>query len=193
MGNNFPPAAIMAEIDLVGAVTIPDFLGKSLCRRLLAESKVLTYSSEEPVVGKYNVRQNFSAAVANTQIFDEFRITLQSYLNTMCAVVRPNPLSEYIAFNEMRIQRYEPSSLGIGIHRDGKSFVNLIAVLVLEGKGDFCVCVDRELNGIRSLRNEPGDLILMRGPGFFKSTVQPFHLVRNITERRTTLGLRQKK
>jgi hypothetical protein len=43
------------------------------------------------------------------------------------------------------------------------------------------------------LPNAPGDLILLRAPGFMGSDVRPFHGVAEIAEQRTTFALRQQK
>ena len=68
-----------------------------------------------------------------------------------------------------------------------------MCVFVLEGMGRFCLCDDRDGKNSRAVRNDPGDLILMRAPGFAGADIQPFHFVDRIVRRRTSFALRQKK
>jgi hypothetical protein len=55
--------------------------------------------------------------------------------------------------------------LGISPQRVSARSVNLIAVIVLEGKGRFSVCRDRDGRDAVDLPNAPGDLILLRRRG----------------------------
>ena len=63
---------------------------------------------------------------------------------------------------------------------------------MMTGKAEFALCADRSGANPRFLDTAPGNVILMRSPGFFSSNFQPFHFVRNITEERIVFGLRQK-
>ena len=97
-----------------------------------------------------------------------------------------------LEFNEMSLQLYEKDSIGITPHKDGKSRINLIAVLILKGKADYALCDDRSGSNPQYLDTTPGNVILLRGPGFMGSKHQPFHFVKNVTEKRIVFGLRQR-
>ncbi len=92
--------------------------------------------------------------------------------------------------NNLFLFRHGESEGNVAPHCDGKSCINLISLIILEGQGNFCTCANREGNNSVPIRNAPGDLLLMRGPGFLASDIQPFHFVNNITVRRTSFGLR---
>jgi hypothetical protein len=99
----------------------------------------------------------------------------------------PTPL----CFDGSALHRYPPGLLGISPHRDSARSVNLIAIFVLEGRGRFFVCRDRDGRDAVDLPNAPGDLILLRAPGLMGADVRPFHGVADIAEQRTTFALRQ--
>ena len=92
----------------------------------------------------------------------------------------------------MSLQKYDQNSIGITPHKDGKSRINLICVFNLVGKAEFALCDDRSGSNPKFLDTTPGNVIILRAPGFFHSTYQPFHFVRNITEERIVFGLRQR-
>jgi hypothetical protein len=66
-----------------------------------------------------------------------------------------------------------------------------VCLFILEGKGRFFICQDRSGSGAREIPNQPGEVLLMRAPGFLGSQERPFHLVREIQEPRYVFGLRQ--
>jgi len=92
------------------------------------------------------------------------------------------------------LQRYEEESIGITPHKDGLSYISLVCVFVIGGQGNFYVCSDRSGNNPIEIDASPGNVILMRAPGFLGSEDgRPFHYVTNIREPRYTFGLRQKR
>ena len=99
----------------------------------------------------------------------------------------PTPLT----FTELRLQKYEKDSIGITPHREGKSKINLLCLFILKGKGVFGLCDDRAGSNTQLFDAPPGNVIIMRAPGFMGSDYQPFHFVRDIKEERITFGLRQ--
>jgi hypothetical protein len=104
------------------------------------------------------------------------------------------PFETALNFNSMVLQRYEEGSLGITPHKDGLSYINLVCVFVIGGRGRFYVCSDRSGRDAKEVAASPGNVILMRAPGLFGAEDnRPFHYVTEIEETRYTFGLRQKK
>jgi len=62
---------------------------------------------------------------------------------------------------------------------------------VLAGAGRFLDSADRAGRAAREVPAPPGQLLLMRAPGFNGRNDRPFHAVREITAERSILGLRQ--
>jgi len=93
-------------------------------------------------------------------------------------------------FNDLIVQRYPAGCRGISPHRDHARYVVVVAILVLSGDGEFCVCQDRSGGTAVEISARPGDLVLMRAPGLRGAGPRPFHLLRNVTRCRRTVGLR---
>jgi alkylated DNA repair dioxygenase AlkB len=94
--------------------------------------------------------------------------------------------------NEIGVTRYRPGSLGITPHLDGKWYRRLVAVVTVYGRSRFAVCRTREGGVIVEWRAGPGDLVLMRAPGFGgMRDGRPFHLAEGPTRgMRCSLGVR---
>ncbi|MBI2486575.1 MAG: hypothetical protein HYW01_06385 [Deltaproteobacteria bacterium] len=93
----------------------------------------------------------------------------------------------------MVLQKYEKGSIGITPHRDGLSYINLVCIFNIGGRGKFFICSDRFGKDAREIDASPGKVVFLRAPGFFGSKDRPFHFVTDIQETRYTFGLRQKK
>lgn len=171
---------------------MPDVLSVSLRKALLTELSSYHMEKAPEEVGRYRVRQNFRCLTnfRRGSLFLTLRDGLEDWLNTAFAKRYPHHLSRPLHFTDAVVQTYDTSDVGISPHRDGARYGNLIVIAVLEGAARFCVCADREGRHAAQLRNDPGDLILMRAPGYLGEDVQPFHFVDRITARRSTFALR---
>jgi hypothetical protein len=96
-------------------------------------------------------------------------------------------------FTNAALNRYPPGPLGLSPHRDSARSINLVAIFVLRGCGRFIVCQDRTGRDAVDLSNAPGDLLLLRAPGFLSTEDRPFHAVLDIIEERLTFALRQRR
>ena len=67
--------------------------------------------------------------------------------------------------NEISVQRYEPGSIAIESHRDNIRYRRLVAILTTAGRARFRVLETREGSVLAEWTPEPGDLVLLRGPG----------------------------
>ena len=97
---------------------------------------------------------------------------------------------EVFKFNDLIVQYYPPQSSGITAHRDNVRYRWVIAILILSGNGDFCTCKNRQGEGAKTIRTNPGDLLLMAGSGLAGEALGPLHFMRNVTQKRRTIGLR---
>jgi hypothetical protein len=66
----------------------------------------------------------------------------------------------------LHIQRYEPGSEGITVHRDQRSFLRLISIFSFGAPATFQLYRDREGTVRHSFEVASGDLLLLRAPGF---------------------------
>ena len=187
---------ILEELSSAGATSV-SILDEDFRIALLKEAEGCHYRPEDETVGSGDrlVRQevssfeNFSAESRYVLLKDSF----QELLEWSLAKLESCPFEAALSFNSMVLQRYEEGSIGITPHRDGSSFINLVCVFVIDGRGRFYVCSDRSGRDARDVDVSPGNVIVMRAPRLFSSEDnRPFHYVTDIREMRYTFGLRQK-
>ena len=195
--TNLNTDSILEELLSVGATSIR-LLEENFRVALLEEAEDYDYQPEDEIVGSGDsvVRQQVSS-------FDVFtdhsgyvllKESFQDLLEQRMTQLEAYPLETALGFNSMVLQRYEEGSLGITPHRDGLSYVNLVCVFIIGGRGRFYVCSDRSGRDAKEVDASPGNVIFMRAPGLFEAEDnRPFHYVSQIEETRYTFGLRQKK
>ncbi|MEI6864065.1 MAG: hypothetical protein WCK46_01700 [Candidatus Adlerbacteria bacterium] len=180
------------DIKKYGAGTVPDFLKPDVRCNLLLELSQHAMVRQPAEWGPHKVKQALKMVglLPDGSMFLQVRDELAEWLNDKFSTVFPNHLSRPLCFTEMSVQTYDPGPVGVEPHYDGVSVINLIALLVLEGNGQFCTCEDRVGTITHPIRNEPGDLLLMRGPGFLGSPQQVLHRINNIAVKRTVVVFR---
>ncbi len=195
--TNLNIGRILEELSSVGATSVK-LLDADFRLALLEEAEGYVYQPEDEIVGSGDriVRQQVSS-------FDGFpedsgyvllKDPFQNLLERSLAEVEAYPFETALRFNSILLQRYEEDSLGITPHKDGLSYINLVCVFVIGGRGRFYVCSDRSGNDSIEIDASPGNVIFMRAPGFLGSEDnRPFHYVTDIREPRYTFGLRQKR
>ena len=95
--------------------------------------------------------------------------------------------------NEVGVTHYVPDSIGITPHKDGKWHRRVVVVATVYGRAPFAICGSRDPEDIVARWiSEPGDLVLMRGPGLAGARDgRPFHLVEGPRRgERLSLGIR---
>jgi hypothetical protein len=156
--------------------------GFRAARARVGEGNRLVYQRME-VCGHFPAGSLFHVLSAAFQkIWDDFQAQDSS-----------NPFEERLLFNDLMLQRYSVGEMGITPHRDRTAYRNLVCLFVLEGEGRFYICDDRSGRGAREILHAPGDVLLMRAPGFLGSTERPFHYVRDIQSPRYVFGLRHQR
>src|SRR5215218_2661941 len=183
MGDFFLPrnldiASILKELSSLGA-TSTKILDEDSRVALLKEAQDYNYEPEDEVVGSgYILLKN----------------SFQDLLEQRLAQSGTYPFEMALSFNSIVLQRYEEGSIGITPHKDGLSYINLVCVFVIGGQGSFYVCSDRSGKDSIEIDASPGNVILMRAPGFLGcEDERPCHYVTDVRESRYTFGLRQKR
>ena len=187
---------ILEKLSTVGAASVK-ILNEGFRKSLLEEAECYTYEPEDEVVGTGDkiVRQQLSSFedLPEDSKYNLLKHSFQSFLDEYLTLIKPYPFETRLAFNSAVLQRYEGGSIGITPHRDGLSYINLVCLFVIEGQGRFFTCSDRSGRDSVEIDASPGNVILVRAPGFLFSKERPFHYVNNIQERRYVFGLRQKR
>jgi hypothetical protein len=160
---------------------------------LLEEARGLRYRQARPIVGNGDaaVYQDFDLT---TEIPAEGALMALSrgvgrLIGEALAAMRAAPLSHF-EINDHIVQRYPAGCEGMSPHRDHIRYTGLVALVMLGGAARFRVCDDRAGTGARDIPFAPGDLLLMRAPGFQGRGDRPFHAVRDVAAERYIIGLR---
>jgi hypothetical protein len=188
---------ILGELSSVGATSVR-LLEENFRLALLKEAQDYDYEPEDEVVGSGDrvVRQQISSfdGLPEDSGYVLLKNSFQDLLERSLEKLEAYPFETALNFNSMVLQRYEEGSLGITPHKDGLSYINLVCVFMIGGRGRFYVCSDRSGRDAKEVDASPGNVILMRAPGLFGAEDnRPFHYVTEIEETRYTFGLRQKK
>lgn len=98
-----------------------------------------------------------------------------------------------IMFDSAIIQYYALSKMrhpyAIPPHYDHKGFVEIVAIVLVEGEPLFFTAKDKFGNAETEVDAKPMDIILMRGYGFNGRDSRPIHYVKKIRERRGRTSL----
>jgi hypothetical protein len=194
IAERFDIRCILADLTRPGASAIP-CLREEHRRALLREARRCRYRPGAEVIGSGQrvVRQQLAIAeeMPAGGPFHALRDEFQSFLASLLSELEVYPFESPLGFDELVLQRYEPGSIGITPHRDRMSYVNLVCLFNLEGRARFWITQDRAGRAPQPIDASPGNVILMRAPGFKAAGGRPFHCVGDIEERRYVLGLRQ--
>ena len=101
-----------------------------------------------------------------TGAFDQVATQLETGL-FRASVDLPNPpLSEAFNLADFAIQHYPVGARGIGIHRDGMKYRQIVVIITLEGASRLFTCADRQGRAKRRIDDRPGRLVLLSADGF---------------------------
>jgi hypothetical protein len=189
----FDLTEVIRTLSRVGAVTVPGVLRDTERQRLIEQTVRLPFTDQPAVVGSYDVQQHYAAMTefALGSVFRQLWDAFQTLLEQQVARLPCSPFASPLRFTNAALHRYPPGPLGLSPHRDSARSINLVAIFVLRGRGRFIVCQDRTGRGAVDLPNAPGDLLLLRAPGFLNTEDRPFHAVLDIFDERLTFVLRQ--
>ena len=70
-----------------------------------------------------------------------------------------------ISFNDIAAQTYKKGSTGIGIHRDGLRYRDLVLIICLTGRSELFTADNREGMNSQIVDDTPGRLVMMSGTG----------------------------
>lgn len=192
----FDAAKVVAQLKEKNGCSFP-VLSESYRQALLEEAEMYDsseegYAKQDEIVGPAKVREQLWVVkkLFSGSLFHRLRDEFQGVFRTQ---LRDAPFNTPLNLNELVLQRYDAGSMGITPHRDFIQNVNLIAIFVLAGKARFALCDDRKGTNLVDLDTTPGNVILMRAPGFLGSDFRPFHTIFDVQERRVVCAIRELK
>lgn len=190
----FPLAQVAAELRRTGVSVLP-LLSERFRQELLAETQCYRFRRARSMIGEGANRVEQRMAVCtdlrSDSLYPYLSACFQELFDTAVERSRRSPFDGTVIFNDYMLQRYTVGELGISPHRDRTAYRHLICLFVIAGYGRFYVCDDRTGGGAREIVNAPGDVIIMRAPGFDRSNERPFHYLVDIRSTRYVFGLRQ--
>lgn len=193
--DDFDITKILEDLSSIGSTSVR-ILNEDFRMALLKEAEGCTYNPEEEIVGSKDriVRQQMGSFnnFSDRSNYILLKNSFQAWFDGCVAELDNYPFETPLSFNSMVLQRYEKGSLGITPHRDGLSYINLVCVFRIGGRGRFFLCSDSSGRDVRQINAPLGNVVLIRAPGFFGSKDRPVHYVTDIQETRYTFGLRQK-
>jgi hypothetical protein len=141
------------------------------------------------VVGSNNVQQRVSSIsmFENDNPITKLRTEVNTLLNKELGHLFATPLD----LNVQELVRYNTGSIGITPHIDPIKSINLVVIVVLQGKGCLCRCKNREGDDPVEIPSEHGNIILLRAEGFSLHNNRPFHYINNIEQERYVIVFRQ--
>ena len=177
----------------LAAVSIPFFSPDEIAG-LIRYTQTLQYRTARQMVGN-GVHQDFQICLPAPRraAMDQLATMLEASLLEI-STDRPGLFAGQITFNDLAVQHYLPGSKGIGIHRDGARYRNLVCIVTLAGQSRFLIAGDRQGTHLSVLDDSPGNLVLLAAPGFAgldDPKKRPLHAVDQVTSGRLSLGLRQ--
>ncbi len=168
------------------------FLSSEERTKLLAIAEKQTYKTSDPLPEKSLVREDLSYCEVNQESLP-FRATadrIAQFLSEMESQVGHKLFQDIFTNKEVVLQKYGMGSIGITPHRDEKRNRGLVCIIPLKGSAKLALCDDRAGTNAMPVDTTPGNLILLRAPGYMGMTVRPMHFVSDITEERIVLGVR---
>lgn len=191
-GKCFTPKKLgmhLSDIQNNHVTTIPDFLKDEPRQQMLTALETLAWKQAAHETGKHRIKQDYEY-IGNLSGIPIFAKVAEELTRILTHNASPTYIPEVFTLNDLTVQRYRKTEQGISPHRDSSHFRGVIALLVLEGEGEFFLCDDREGNNPRAIENRAGDLLLLRAPSFAGSDVQPYHYVGKVLQSRTSFALR---
>ncbi len=182
-------AAAMEETGRIGAGKVRGALAPEARCRLVAALESAAFERPSERVG--DVRQDFDLLVMKPGEgpADPTFSALLALAEEYAALLRAQAMSldepwlaDFVP-TDIYVQRYGRGSEGISPHRDGRRFIKLISVFSLGSPAEFRLCRDRQGSPLRRYQLDPGDLLLLRAPGFAgRPSAGPLHSVSGPTD-----------
>lgn len=168
---------------------------KALQKMLLEEKNAGMLPS--PTIG--DIYQDFSQKLSfkEKKLIDDLKERLASIVLEQVYKRYGFQSAERLTFDSVIMQHYPLTEavkpFAIPPHQDHRGFVEIVAILLIEGGSYFYVADDRHQKGELYINAKPMDLILMRGYNFAgRGDVRPVHYVKKVKSAsgRTSLTFR---
>lgn len=192
--KDFDIEPVLDEIERVGAVSIPiltDDSRLSIMEEIKDSYRAglhfpdLTWKSNTDYVLSVPINYHYPQETRVGSLLKDFN----NHLIQKLKVVSPYPFESPLNLGDFTdIFIYNPGSKGIPFHQDAGD--NLRAIFMIYGVGKFSVCDGNGTNAVE-IATTPGNVILMRAPGFRGTRVGQKHFVSEIKTSRYVIATGQ--
>lgn len=174
----------------------PCFFAETEIQLLRSEALALPFRKVRPLVGK-DVHQDFSICFP-APLKNSFKMAAKMLEQACRAIAKEQQdlFESEVKINDFAVQNYSAHSRGIGIHKDGLRYRNLVFILTLDGQSELFICSDRQGTDRQLVLDEPGRLVILPAPGLAyvgQEDQRPLHGVDNVVGGRLSIGFRQEK
>ena len=186
--SNIEAAHCLRIVKNGGALLLRNFVDLVECTNIINESTLelmLPIDEREAKIAQQFETLNFSYLTEASPAVRKFGQRLISFVQPVLPKWRPN---------DVAIQRYLPTHIGIDNHRDYASDILLVAVASLEGSARFHIEADEVYSKQWSnVEVCPGDLVLLRAPGLTGHPEdRPYHRIEApLAGQRVSIAYRQ--
>ncbi len=161
----------------------------------LAGAQTFRKAQSEIVHRESRVFQDFDVCFPAPRIgaFNDLATGLESGLFAAGTTLAHNPFETRFQFDDFAIQSYPAGSRGIGIHRDGKRYKHIVAIITLAGQSRLFSTDSRTGETRQRIDDRPGRLVLLSADGFAKrydDDSRPLHGVDCVRTGRLSIGFR---
>ena len=165
------------------------------CLKALANLQKFRCARPEVVHKTKRVFQDFGICFPAPRIgaFDQCASFLEYGLYEAGKTLQKTPFKKPFILNDFAVQRYAPQSRGIGVHRDGTRYKNIVVIIALSGKSRLFATNDRSGKQRQVINDKPGRIVLLSATDFAGregDAARPLHGVDNVTHGRLSLGFR---
>ena len=175
----------------VQATSLAFFTSEEI-KALIDATKFVEFRQATKVVGN-GVIQDMEVCfpAPRTDVFDICATLLEEGLNRWPEAGRM--FDRAITLNDFAIQKYPAGSEGIGIHKDGLRYKNIVLIITLAGQSRLFKTQDRDGTHRVAINDVPGRLVMIKAPGFQGMAPENrlLHGVDRVTKGRLSIGFRQ--
>lgn len=183
---------IVAELRDYGAISFP-ILKEEARLRLVEEALRCPFRVVDREAGGVIQEAEACQEFGSESLFIVLMNELQEALKKSFAWYNPYPFKTKLLLNTIYLLRYCKGSIGITPHIDSPAYINLMLGVNLTEGGCFCICEDEHKKNPKELKTTPGNVILMRAPGFLPNDGKQFHYLDGVCKERYSLWIRQSK
>lgn len=186
---NFDIERTLNEIEIDGGTSVP-ILPEESRRILLEEARGYEFDYMMPIGFRFH--RGLSGLIHRKNKFELLGHIFQEFFDRQCQNLPRYPFDSRLEFTHMTLNFYKNGSPGLQKHSDPAICRNLICIFVIDGRCRFLIYpATQSREDYKELDSSPGNLIILRAPGFYGMNDCIPHSVSDVSGVRYSFVLRQ--